>query len=223
MYIVEGNIGVGKSTFLNIIKEQCSEVDVVFEPHDVWEKNVAGQTILDNFYKDPVRWSYTMETFTMVRRVKDYAEEQQHRNPYRILERSIFSGHYCFAYNGFAEGYFTKEEWDAYNLWVTFLIQERCQPPLGFIYLQANPETCFKRIQKRSRFCEKGLKIDLLHKLDHYHTQFLIQKKNVFPELKSVPILVLDCNEEFEKNTTKMKEHVGKVKAFMKPKEALNK
>ena len=215
MYIVEGNIGVGKSTFLGLIKEHCPEVDIVFEPLNDWDKNISGQTLLDNFYKKPKRWSYTMETFTMFRRVKDYVKEQKHNDPYRILERSIYSGHYCFAYNGYEEGYFTKQEWEVYNLWVTFLIQKRCTPPLGFIYLQASPDVCLNRIRKRDRACEKDLKIDLLNKLDHYHSRFLVKKEDVFPELKSIPVLVLDCNNEFEANTEQMKDHISKVKSFL--------
>ena len=49
-FIVEGNIGAGKSTFLKIIQKHL-DVQVVFEPHEKWQKVIDGQNLLDKFYK----------------------------------------------------------------------------------------------------------------------------------------------------------------------------
>ena len=76
MYIVEGNIGAGKSTFLRLIQAQLPQVSVVFEPLHNWQSQVYGQSILSQFYNDPHRWAYTMETLAMACRVQEHIQEQ---------------------------------------------------------------------------------------------------------------------------------------------------
>jgi len=45
---VEGNVGVGKSTFLTILKNILS-VRVLYEPSKKWQ-DVYGQNILEQFF-----------------------------------------------------------------------------------------------------------------------------------------------------------------------------
>ncbi|MCK4518021.1 deoxynucleoside kinase, partial [Candidatus Babeliales bacterium] len=123
MYILEGNIGVGKSTFLELVKQQTPEVNnlqiqILTEPVDDWSKQSYGQSLLANFYQDASRWAYTMETLTMFCRVRDYVNEQENNDPNRIIERSVYSGHYCFAQNHYQSGYLTELEWKIYSQWV---------------------------------------------------------------------------------------------------------
>ena len=64
---IEGNIGVGKSTFTNILNEAFIESIVVGEPVDIWFNTVtaSGENILGIFYKDIPRWAYTFQKFWM--------------------------------------------------------------------------------------------------------------------------------------------------------------
>lgn len=215
MYILEGNIGVGKSTFLSLVKKYCPHIDVLTEPKDDWNKAVDGQTLLSNFYADTSRWAYTMETFTMICRVRDHIKEQSNKNINRILERSIYSGHYCFAKNGFNNGNITDLEWDIYNQWVDFLLHGHCNPPIGFIYLQANPEACFARVQKRNRSTETELSLEYMKQIHNLHDEFLIRKNGVSKQLEATPVLVLNCNEEFEKSEKKLQEHLNALQVFL--------
>ena len=99
MYIVEGTIGAGKSTFLRLIEQQLSKIAVIYEPVDSWQSEEHGSSLLTQFYTNPGRWAYSMETFAMACRVKEHLKEQQEQNRFRLMERSIYSGHYCFTYN----------------------------------------------------------------------------------------------------------------------------
>jgi len=45
-FIVEGNIGAGKSTFLKLIKDRLP-VQVVYEPHKKWQSVQGGENLLD--------------------------------------------------------------------------------------------------------------------------------------------------------------------------------
>ena len=110
MFIVEGNIGAGKSTFLTMVAKAAPHISVVLEPLHNWQRQTQGQSLLVNFMNNPGRWSYTMETLTMMCRVKDHLQEQSNPNPSRLMERSIYSGHYCFATNGYRNGFLTNLE-----------------------------------------------------------------------------------------------------------------
>jgi deoxyadenosine/deoxycytidine kinase len=215
MYIVEGNIGVGKSTFLKLINQHLPKINVSTEPLSNWAKQIYGQSLLENFYKDPKRWAFTLETLAMICRAKDHTHEQENNNPNTLMERSIYSGHYCFSINGYENGYFTQIEWGIYNKWADFLLHQKCQPPHGFIYLKADPSTCFDRVKKRNRLSEKNLTLAYLKLIDQKHEKFLIQKDGVYEKLKNIPVLVLDCNQEFEQNEANMQKHVYKVKTFL--------
>lgn len=215
MYILEGNIGAGKSTFLNLVSKHCPEISIIQEQLSSWDSQNQGKSLLEKFYTDPKRWAYTMETLSMVTRVKDHIYHQSHKNQRRIMERSVYSGHYCFAINGYESGFFNDVEWEIYLKWVDFLLNRRCKPPRGFIYLQADPEVCMQRVAKRGRASEKSLTLEYMKQIHVRHEKFLIEKEGVFDNIKDVPVLVLDCNEEFELDEGVLQMHLEKVRAFL--------
>ena len=215
MYFVEGPIGAGKTTFLRLIKEKLPELAVVFEPLHSWDSNQYGESLLSHFYQDPQRWAYTMETLAMACRVQEHLKEQQNPNPFRLMERSIYSGHYIFATNGYQNGFFTELEWQVYLQWFNFLIAGRCKSPQGFIYLKVEPEIAYERIKKRNREAEKTITLEYIQQIHKCHEDFLVHKKGLLEELKDVPVLILDCNDEFEADTEKFSSHAGQVSKFV--------
>ena len=68
VYIVEGNIGAGKSTFLSLLKNRLPGLTIVQEPVNNWASQRQGTSLLENFYLDPKRWAFTLETYTMIAR-----------------------------------------------------------------------------------------------------------------------------------------------------------
>jgi len=215
MYLVEGNMGVGKSTFLKLINQHLPEVKILTEPKDNWMTQIHGQSLLDNFYKNPKRWAYTLETLAMIYRVKDHVREQEKNEPSLIMERSVYSGHYCFAPNDLELGYFTDIEWIIYNKWADFLVHQKCKAPNGFIYLKADPEVCIKRVKKRNRNCEKNVTLSYIKQIEKWHDSFLIKKENVSEKIRNTPVLTLDCNQDFLENSENMQKHAVKIKLFL--------
>ena len=96
---IEGNIGVGKSTFLGIVARALA-VQPVYEPHTKWQSIDGTENLLDLFYKDTPRWAYTFQSYAFISRIR---EQQDHirKNPYlpQVVERSVYSDRYCFAKN----------------------------------------------------------------------------------------------------------------------------
>ena len=72
MFIVEGNIGAGKSTFLSLAQQYMQDVSIALEPLQNWQQEVAGSSLLQQFYQEPERWAYTLETYAMACRVLDH-------------------------------------------------------------------------------------------------------------------------------------------------------
>ena len=110
MYILEGNIGAGKSTFLKLIGDRMPNISVGLEPLNNWHSEKSGQSLLQQFYTDPKRWAFTLETVAMMSRVKEHMLEQHIPSSFRIVERSIYSGYYCFAQNSYDSGFYFREQ-----------------------------------------------------------------------------------------------------------------
>ena len=96
-----------------------------------------------------------------------------------------------------------------------WLTQSYTPVPSGFIYLRTEPTICFERLQKRSRSEEQAVKLEYLKTLHTKHENWLIHKKNVIAGIEHIPVLVLDCNEEFETNKEQQRALIKKVDEFI--------
>ena len=214
-FVVEGNIGAGKSTFLKIIKQYLN-VQVVVEPHERWQQVGGTENLLDKFYHDPKRWAYTFQSYAFVSRVMaQYAHAQT--NPYaiQVLERSVFSDRYCFARNCYELGYMNALEWKLYQEWFSWLRDTYVVKPTGFIYLRTQPEICYGRLKKRSREEEATVSIDYIQSLHTKHERWLVDKVDGDAYMTDIPVLILDCDEEFENNRAEQEKHIENVGSFV--------
>ena len=177
MYIVEGNIGAGKSTFLSLVKKYIPAIDVVPEPLHSWQSEEHGLSLLHSFYQDPVRWGFSMETFTMAARVIEHLKDQDSTNPNRLMERSIYSGHYCFAKNSFESGFLTIFEWTVYISWFNLLIPNKCALPSGFIYLRVSPEIAYERLKNAAGLAKSKYRLLTYSNYMHVMINFYLKKK----------------------------------------------
>lgn len=214
MYLVEGNIGAGKSTFLTLLAQHIPYATIAYEPREHWQSEDGG-SILTKFYEDTKRWAYTMETWTMIQRARYHMAMQQNPSPFLVMERSIYSGMYVFTKNNVEYGFMTPLEWNLYLQWFNFLVPGKCKPPKGIIYLRTTPEIAFERKQKRNRSSEDGITLEYMKQIDDRHTEYLLDKSGIIAELKNVPVLILDCDEEFENNPELCAAHMKKVEEFM--------
>ena len=211
--IIEGNIGAGKSTFLKLVGKFL-DTDVVFEPHDHWQ-DIEGENLLDKFYKDTKRWAYTFQTYAFITRV--LAQEKSTKNSkkdFQVLERSVFSDRYCFAKNCFEMGTMTKLEWSLYKDWFSWIVEGYTTKPSGFIYLKTDPEICYKRLLKRNRSEEENVPLEYLKMLDQKHNSWLVEKSGEVYFVKDVPVLVLDCDKDFELDKEEQLKHLTAIAQF---------
>lgn len=95
-FCVEGNISVGKTTFLQRIANETIElrdlVEIVPEPINKWQDVGPDHfNILDAFYAEPQRYAYTFQNYVFVTRVMQERESSGGIKPLRLMERSVFS------------------------------------------------------------------------------------------------------------------------------------
>ncbi|KKP35336.1 MAG: hypothetical protein UR26_C0006G0020 [candidate division TM6 bacterium GW2011_GWF2_32_72] len=214
--IVEGNVGAGKSTFLKILQKYFA-VQTVFEPLYRWQHVVGDENLLDKFYKDTTRWAYTFQSYAFITRVLEQKiNAEKNTTPVQILERSVYTDRYCFAKNCFEMGTISPLEWELYQEWFSWLVDNYTTKPDGFIYLQTDPQVCFDRMKNRNRTEENAIPLDYIQKLHNKHEEWLIKKNGVVPYIANTPVLVLECNEDFENNIVQQQLHVEKIAKFFK-------
>ncbi|XP_031639136.1 deoxynucleoside kinase-like, partial [Contarinia nasturtii] len=90
--LIEGNIGVGKSTFLQYFK-QYETVEVIPEPVDAWQ-NLNGSNMLDLVYKNTEKWAFPFQSYTMLLMLENHLKPTE--KAIKIMERSLFSAKHCF-------------------------------------------------------------------------------------------------------------------------------
>ncbi|XP_022808333.1 thymidine kinase 2, mitochondrial-like [Stylophora pistillata] len=191
---VEGNIGSGKTTLLNHFR-QHPDVEVLEEPVDKW-KNVGGKNLLELFYTDCQRWSYLFESYAVLSLMKIH--KKPHVTPVKMIERSVYSGYFCFEHNLCKSGMMSKVEHSVHNEWFNWITKQQ-QPHLDLIiYLKTSPETCMERIKARNRSEEKTIPMELLNALHERHEEWLIQGKFPVP----APVMVVDGNRDLEEMIT---------------------
>ncbi|XP_066863425.1 deoxyguanosine kinase, mitochondrial isoform X3 [Kogia breviceps] len=155
---IEGNIAVGKSTFVKLLMKTYPEWHVATEPVATWQNVQAAGTqnactapslgnLLDMMYQEPARWCYTFQTFSFMSRLKVQLEPfpeklLEAKKAVQIFERSVYSDRYIFAKTLFENGSLSDIEWHIYQDWHYFLLQEFASRLRlhGFIYLQAAPQ-----------------------------------------------------------------------------------
>ncbi len=215
--IIEGNIGAGKSTFLKILAQSIPEIDPVLEPTNKWQNNDPNNNLLDLFYRDTKRWAYTFQSYAFISRIQTQIEnlKKSSGNAIQTLERSVFCDRYCFAKNCFESGTMTQLEWNIYKEWFQWLVESYTPKPTGFIYLRTNPDVCYDRLKKRGRSEESEIPLSYLQNLHTKHENWLIHKQDVSHYLTDIPVLTLDCNEEFETDHDMRAKHINKVREFI--------
>jgi len=210
---------------------------IVDEEESITCSQENGGNLLGMFYNDPKRWAFTFQTYAFLSRLRSqlqpsepYFENEEETSSQQekrrknvmvqFLERSVFSDRYCFATNCFENNLMTEIEWNIYKDWHSWTTKTFGISLDAFIYLRTQPSTCFERLKKRGREEEKdSVTLEYLESLHNKHEQWLIEKNPDFKipeEVLKVPILVLDCDKEFENDENRKQLLISQIKQFIK-------
>lgn len=203
---IEGNIGVGKSTFTNILKNIFVESIIVEEPVDMWLNTCtkSGENILGLFYKDIPRWGYTFQNIAYVTRMMKIQDAIKSNKKTIFLDRSLGTDKNVFEKMLYDDKLISDIENNMYNLWCDFYKNYvNDMSSWKYIYLRCSPNTSYERIKKRGREEEKNITLEYLEKLHKYHEEWLMNTNDV---------LIIDCDKDFENNLDYQIEIINKIK-----------
>jgi deoxycitidine kinase/deoxyguanosine kinase len=206
IFTVEGNIGAGKTTFLERLQREWPEATVVLEPVGTWMtmKEKDGTSLLDHFYADKKRWSYTFQTAAFLTRLMDTervleAVQKTEGPPTEgpptegprvvITERSVLTDRYVFAEMLHDSGDMSDLEYDLYLRWYNRFATHI--PIKGILHLTTDPTISLERIGIRGREAETSIQKEYLEALDSQHRRWLATT--------TLPVFTISCVDSLKK------------------------
>ena len=203
---IEGNIGSGKSTLVqelrNVLTPTWTFLD---EPVEEWLKlkDESGRSLIELFYSDKKRYSYTFQNYAYITRMRKLMEINN--NAVNVTERCVLTDKNVFAQMLTDDGYMNTMEDKMYNDW--FDIFDKFAKIDLVVYLKTAPKTCEERIKKRAREGE-DIPLEYLDRLHEYHEKWMTT-------IDPANLLVLDGETDFNENSAAF---VEKVKEFVNEK-----
>lgn len=210
---IEGNIGVGKSTFVALFQKYFNDLDVVDEPIDIWQnlKDDSGKNILQLFYDNNAKYAYLFQNTAYVTRMMMIENKiRETDKKYILVDRSIYSDKNIFEKLLHNSGDINELEHQIYNLWADFYQKYvRKNNKNLFVYLKCSVDTAHKRIMKRARKEEDGISREYLQKLNDCHDEWLLNNN-------TDDVIVIDCDIDFEHDAVYHQEIFAKIREKLK-------
>ena len=191
LFTIEGNIGVGKTTLINTLRNiiEIKDRKVIFleEPVSIWEsiKDDNGKNIIENFYADQKGHAFAFQMMAYISRIA-LLKETIKQNPDAIIitDRSVHTDKHVFAQMLFDDKKISNIEYQIYNKWFDHFLKET--PLSGIIYLRCDPAVANERVIKRARIGET-IPLTYLERCHHYHEKWI--------EKTQIPTSTVDCNK----------------------------
>jgi deoxyadenosine/deoxycytidine kinase len=200
--VVEGPIGVGKTTLVHKLAESVNAQTLLEKPQE--------NPFLEKFYRDAARYALPAQMFFLFQRMnqlRDLAQTDMFDT--RMVSDFLLDKDPIFARLTLGD--------DELNLYQQLYEHLRPQAPVPdlVIYLQAQPETLIDRVKKRGVGIESGISELYLYRLCESYSRF-------FYHYDAAPLLIvntehlnpIDRAEDFDLLLTHIKNMRGKREFF---------
>ncbi|MBC8322912.1 MAG: deoxynucleoside kinase [Candidatus Marinimicrobia bacterium] len=172
-----GNIGVGKTTFTEIVSKKLG-----WAP---FYESVADNPYLGDFYGDMSRWSFNLQVYFLHKRFKSH-HDMSMSNGGVIQDRTIYEDVEIFANNLNEMGFMDSRDWDNYRGLFSIMASYLRKPDL-IVYLKASTDTLLSRIKSRSRDYEKSINPEYLHTLNVAYNKWI-------SDIEDIPVLIVETD-----------------------------
>lgn len=181
MIVIEGVVGVGKSSLMNILSEGG---------YTAFEEPVVDNPVLDKFYYDRARYSFPLQVFFLNKRFEHIKKASKVAQA--VMDRSIY-GDAIFARMLNLANEMSDEEFAIYTELLENMLEHVYVPKL-MIYLEVSVDVAMERIQKRGRDYEQVVEREYWEKLNKEYTTY-------FDAYDLSPVLKINVdNLDFENN-----------------------
>ena len=174
---VGGNIGCGKSTLIENLRE--TGYVTYKEPIDKWG------SWLDLFYTNPERYAFPFQ-MKILHDFMYFEKEQE----LVVTERSPLDSLYVFCKSLKDSKTLTHMEYNLFKEYVDSIGWK----PHTYIYLKASPDVCVDRMRKRARNCETGVDPGYIEQIHNAYESFV----NLLNESPNVCVIEIDANQSVE-------------------------
>jgi deoxyadenosine/deoxycytidine kinase len=174
---IAGNIGVGKTTFTDIVAKRNGW-------HPFYE-SVMDNPYLSDFYGDMKRWSFNLQIYFLHHRFRNHVK-MSNLSQGVIQDRTIYEDVEIFAKNLHTMGNMNDRDWENYRNLFKVMISFLRKPDL-IIYLKASTDTLLTRIKNRNRSYETTIDPEYLHTLNVSYDKWIVG-------IKDIPVLTIDTN-----------------------------
>ncbi len=161
--VIEGNIGVGKTTLSNRLAEHW-QVPVLLE-------KFMENPFLPKFYAHPERYGFSVETAFLAERYRQMHDEFASAE----LRQQALVADYSFYKSLIFAGKTLKG--DEYLLFkeIFGIINSKLPQPHLFVYLKASVPKLLRQIEQRGRDFEQQITADYLEQIDEAYLRFMEQ------------------------------------------------
>jgi deoxyadenosine/deoxycytidine kinase len=167
--VVEGNIGVGKTTLASMLAKDYNARLVL----EKFEEN----PFLPKFYKDPEKNAFPLELFFMAERYHQLKKEKE-----QDLFQPITIADYFFMKSKlFAQNNLQKDEQQLFNSLFEIMLSSLPKPDL-LVYLYADVDRLQQNIKNRGRSFEQEITNEYLQNIQDRYLDYL-RKQIQFPVL----------------------------------------
>ena len=173
--VIEGPIGVGKTSLAKLLAEEFGSDLILEDPN--------GNPFLERFYREPRQAALATQLFFLTQRARQIQAMRQSDmfNPVRVADFLIDKDQL------FAEINLDRSEFTLYQQIYTHLTIGTPVPDL-VVYLQAPVDVLLKRIAKRGRAYERTIKPSYLTRVNDAYTKF-------FFHYDDAPLLIVNASQ----------------------------
>ncbi|MEW6682053.1 MAG: deoxynucleoside kinase [Nitrospirota bacterium] len=191
--VVEGPIGVGKTSLVTLLAEQLAGKAILEESEN--------NPFLLRFYRDRWRWAFQTQLFFLLSRYRQQEEMAQHELFSNVTITDVFLPKDRI----FASLNLSPDELVLYDQ-VYGLLRGRLPKPDLVIYLHAETDVLMQRVHQRGREYEKELTWEYLDALNRAYNEF-------FFGYTDTPLLVLQTTEiDFVNNAADLAELIRQIR-----------
>ncbi len=173
--VVEGPIGVGKTSLVTLLAEQLNGTAILEESEN--------NPFLIRFYRDRRRWAFQTQLFFLLSRYRQQEEMAQHDLFSNVTITDVFLPKDRI----FASLNLTPDELVLYDQ-IYGLLRSRLPKPDLVIYLHAETDALMRRVKQRGREYEQDMTWEYLDELSRAYNEF-------FFSYNDTPLLVIQTTD----------------------------
>jgi len=180
--VIEGNIGVGKTTLASKIADDFNAKLVL--------ERFADNPFLPKFYEDQNRYAFPLEMSFLADRYQQLSDDLAQ---FDLFKDFIVADYHIFKSLIFAKITLQEDEFRLYKMMFDIIHKETPKPDL-YVYLYQNTDQLLTNIKNRGRSYEQQIQDNYLEKINQGYLEYIKTKTDL-------NVLIIDVsNKDFVEN-----------------------